>query len=356
MKKINEKNRPAIKVLLIVATAICVAVIGVAGYAHAKLSQMQKDVVQITSKPTENVVSTPIPTPSLEPIEGTPDDIDQDHDDEVDPADINENPIYDTDTIDENVINILIVGEDTRPNEIGRGRSDTLMLLSYDHEANEAKLVSFLRDTYVYIPGHEKWNRINTAYRFGGIGLTINTINENFGLDIQYYIITDFVNMQKIVDTLGGLELQVTQEEAAYINKCVQSNTLPEEKGTYMLTGEQVLAHCRNRKMGDGDWGRTSRQRQVMLAFFNRAKEERSVETLTLLANSLLEYVSTNIDATTLIKLGIDAVFSDNFDLQGRAVPFEDTWKYARVNGASVIQIDLEANKKLLQEYLFDNE
>jgi len=68
MKKINEKKRPAIKVLLIVATAICVAVIGVAGYAHAKLSQMQKDVVQITSKPTENVVSTPIPTPSLEPI------------------------------------------------------------------------------------------------------------------------------------------------------------------------------------------------------------------------------------------------------------------------------------------------
>jgi len=354
--KPHKKKSPTLIILLIIAAVIGVGAFGTFGYIHAKLGLMQNNAVPITGKPTQNIEKTPVPTPSLAPIEGTPDDIDDDIDDQVDLNKVTEEPIYDTDIIDENVVNILILGEDSRPGEEGQGRSDTIMLLSYNREANKAKLVSFLRDSYVYIPGHENWNRINTAYRFGGVGLTINTINENFGLDIKYYIITNFVNMQKIVDMLGGLELQVTQKEAAYINSSVQVNTLPEENGTYLLSGEQVLVHCRNRKMGDGDWGRTGRQRQVMLAFFNRAKKERSVETLTLLANNLLEYVSTNIDANTLIKLGIDAVFSDNFELQGRAVPFDGTWKYATVNGASVIQIDLEANKKLLQEYLFDNE
>lgn len=352
-KNPNKKKRPVLTAILIIIAVTVVCALGGFCYIHAKLGQMQSDAVPITSKPTENVETTPVPTPSLMPIEGTPDDIDVDHDDEIDPAEAQEDPIYSTDSIDENVINILIVGEDTRPEESGQGRSDTIMLLSYNREANEAKLVSFLRDIYIYIPGHEKWNRINTAYRFGGIGLTINTINENFGLDIKYYIITDFENMQKIVDTLGGLELHVTQKEAAYINSHAQNSTLTEEEGTYLLNGDQVLVHCRNRRMGDGDWGRTSRQRQVMLAIYNRAKQERSVETLTTLANNMLEYVSTNIDASTLIQLGIEAVFSDNFTLQGRAVPFEDTWEYASVNGASVIRIDLDANKQLLQEYLF---
>lgn len=173
------------------------------------------------------------------------------------------------------------------------------------------------------------------------------------GLDIQYYIITDFQNMVKIVDTLGGLELRITQKEATYINKYTQTEPLPGEEGTYVLTGEQVLIHCRNRRTGDGDWGRTRRQRQVMLALFNRAKQERNVSTLTSLANQLLPYVRTNIDATTLIQLGADAVFSENFTLESGTVPFKDTWKYASIDGKSVVTIDLDENKELLHDFLF---
>lgn len=353
MNQQAKKKPSAGRIILIALAAILVAGFGVLGFLYAKLSSMRENVVPVTSKPTMHAMATPAPEPSLTPIVGTPEDIDEDHDDPVETDEIGEDPIYNTDAIDETVINILILGEDTRPSEKNAGRSDSMMLLSYNSETNEAKLVSFLRDTYIYIPGRARWNRINTAYRFGGVGLTINTINENFGLDIQYYIITDFQNMVKIVDMLGGLELRVTQKEAAYINKYMQTDPLPEEEGTYVLTGEQVLVHCRNRRTGDGDWGRTSRQRQVMLALFNRAKQERNVSTLTSLANELLQYVRTNIDAATLVQLGADAVFSDDFTLKGGTVPFADTWKYASIDGKSVVTIDLEENRELLHDFLF---
>ncbi len=357
MKKSGvKKKRPVLKVVLTVTAVVCCAALCFCTYIYWNMQRMQTAAVQVVSKPPELPAQTPAPMPSLSPIEGVPDDIGEDHDDPVEDQRISDDPIYGLNAIDESIVNILLVGEDTLPEENGQGRSDTMMLLSYDREHNEAKLVSFLRDTYVHIPERNTWNRINAAYRFGGIGLTVNTINENFGLDIRYYVATDFSNLENIVDTLGGLELSLTEAEAAYINIYTPEHALPEEDGTHLLSGPQVLAHCRNRDTGDGDWGRTNRQRQVMLAFFNRAKEERNVETLIALANSLLKYVRTNIDVETLIQLGVESVFSDGFVLEGWAVPFEGTWKYASVNGASVIKIDTASNERLLHQFLYGEE
>jgi LCP family protein required for cell wall assembly len=351
-----KKKRPVLKVALTITAAICCAALCFCVYIYWNMQSMQTGAVQVVEKSPELSAWTPAPMPSLSPVAGVPDDIDEDHDDAVEDQQISDDPIYELDVIEESVVNILILGEDKRPGEAGQGRSDTMMLLSYDRELNEAKLVSFLRDTYVHIPNRNKWNRINTAYRFGGVGLAINTINENFGLDIQYYIITDFENLENIVDMLGGLQLSITKKEAAYINVTMQASSLPEEDGTYLLTGQQVLIHCRNRHTGDGDWGRTNRQRQVMLAFFNRAKQERDVGTLVTLANNLLKYVRTNIDVKTLIQLGIESVFSDGFEFKGEAVPFKGTWKYASINGASVIEIDRDKNEKLLHQFLYGDE
>lgn len=347
---------PVLKVAFTITVAICCAALCFCVYIYWNMQSMQTEAVQVVLKTPAPSVWTPAPVPSLSPVAGVPADIDEDHDDAIELQQISEEPIYDLNILDENIINILILGEDTRPGEAGQGRSDTMMLLSYNRELNEAKLVSFLRDTYVHIPERNTWNRINAAYRFGGIGLTINTINENFGLDIQYYIKTNFENLENIVDMLGGLQLSIMKKEAAYINVSMQTSSLPEEDGTYLLNGQQVLVHCRNRKTGDGDWGRTNRQRQVMLAFFNRAKQERNVGTLVALANSLLKYVQTNLDTGALIQLGIDSVFSDGFEFKGGAVPFDGTWKYASINGASVIEIDRDSNEKLLHQFIYGNE
>ncbi len=351
-----KKKIPVLKAFLIIIAAVCLAALCACGYLYWNMRSMQTEAVKVVEKTPEPLSQTPAPAPSLSPVVGVPEDIDEDHDDAVETQQIAEDPIYDLDTIDESIINILLLGEDIRPGEAGQGRSDTMMLLSYNREKNEASLVSFLRDTYVHIPERNTWNRINAAYRFGGVGLTINTINKNFGLDIQYYIKTDFENLENIVEMLGGLELSITKKEAAYINATMQTSLLPEEEGTYLLNGQQVLVHCRNRKTGDGDWGRTNRQRKVMLAFFNRAKQERDVATLVALANSLMSYVETNLDTGALIQLGIDSVFSEGFVFKSGAVPFEGTWKYASINGASVIEIDREKNEKRLHQFLYGDE
>lgn len=348
--KDEKKKKPlALRIILWVLLGILVVALAIGGYYLIRLNGMTDNSVQVTEPPAD--IKTPEPEPSLEPVE-SPDDLDVDYDDPLDGG-VYEESIYKVDTIDENVVNILVLGEDTREGESG-GRSDTMMVLSYNKKTGAAKLVSVLRDTYVPIAGHGTWNRVNTAYRFGGVGMAINTINQNFGLDIQYYISTDFQNMQEIVDMLGGLELTLTKKEAAYINNVTGTSDIPEADGTYTLNGAQVLAHSRNRKMGDGDWGRTRRQRDVMLAFFNRAKQERDVASLLSLLNGITEHVKTNMSLGTMLDLGQAAVFSNNFTLQGGHIPFDKTWNYARVNGASVIKADLDENKELILEFLYE--
>lgn len=348
--KDDKKKMPlALRIILWVLLGILVAALAVGGYYLIRLNGMTDNSVQTTEPPAD--IKTPEPEPSLEPVE-SPDDLDVDYDDPLDGG-VYEESIYKVDTIDEDIINILVLGEDTREGESG-GRSDTMMVFSYNKKTGSAKLVSVLRDTYVPIAGRGTWNRVNTAFRFGGVGMAINTINQNFGLDIQYYISTDFQNMQEMVDMLGGLELTLTKEEAAYINKTTKTSDLPEEDGTYTLNGAQVLTHSRNRKMGDGDWGRTRRQRDVMLAFFNRAKQEKDVASLLSLINGLTEHVKTNMTLGMMLDLGKTAVFSSNFTLQGGHIPFDKTWNYARVNGASVIKADLDKNKELVLEFLYE--
>lgn len=113
---------------------------------------------------------------------------------------MDDDSIFNESRIDKDVVNIMLFGSDVREGE-RHGRSDTMMILSYNRKLRTAKLVSLLRDTWIYIPNRDTWNRINTAYFFGGVGLAINTVNSNFGMDIQYYVKVDFDSLKEIVDT-----------------------------------------------------------------------------------------------------------------------------------------------------------
>ena len=252
------KHRPTYKsVIIVIAVLLMILAIPLA-IVLGRLLTVQSAQIPIVEKsaaaqPLDTGLPSATPTdedPALEVITKVPDDIHEDV--QISAPAPSEAPIYRQVPISESTINILLLGSDTRPND-NIGRSDTMMLLSYNRGKNKVSLVSFMRDSWVQIEGHG-WNRINAAYAFGGVGLSINAVNENFNLDIQNYVTIGFEDFIQSVDEIGGIELRLSQEEANYINGLDAPPALHE--GVNTLNGAQTLIHARNRHIGNGDFDR----------------------------------------------------------------------------------------------------
>ena len=134
--------------------------------------------------------------------------------DDVDPT-ADEVQIAREDKKNSDVVNVLLVGSDSRDPNAELGRSDSMILVSYNKAENKATALSFLRDTLVEIDGYGQ-SKLGHTFAYGGVGLTINTINKQFDLDIQDYIIVNFENLVGIIDELGGIPVKLTEEEAEY--------------------------------------------------------------------------------------------------------------------------------------------
>lgn len=273
----------------------------------------------------------------------------------VDTDDNTTDDIYKEDKKHEDIVNILLCGMDARNYET-KSRSDTMILASYNTKEHTVKLLSFMRDSWVYLP-ERGWSRINAATAYGGTGLLINTINYNFDLDIQNYIQVKFSDFRIIIDTLGGIDVELTQKEINYINNklhtddCDYNNDIKSKPGVVHLNGAQALWHCRNRTIGNSDFERTERQREVLSIIINKLMGM-SVSQATQLAMNLREHVNTNLDIDTIISLGTDALISRNITIESERVPFDGSYSFANKNGASVLEIDIKKNTRLIHEYL----
>ncbi len=260
---------------------------------------------------------------------------------------------------DTGVINILLFGVDARSlNE--RSRSDTIMIASIDTKNNAVKLTSLMRDMYVEIPGKGK-NRINAAYALGGPALAIKTVNTNFDMNITRYATVNFYSLEKIIDQIGGITIDVKKNEIDPLNACIRElNRLdPSNKGSYVtsagrqtLNGRQAVAYSRIRKVGRDDFQRTERQRTVMNEMFKKAK---SVGVLKLpgLAEAILPNVETNITKSEMISLGITAVQHSGNAIEQYRLPVDGTYQSQSINGMAVLVPDMEENKKLLHEFIY---
>ncbi|MBR3382892.1 MAG: LCP family protein [Clostridia bacterium] len=350
--KPKKRLSKAKKIIVIVLMLIVLFIVGFGVFTIIKMYGMSVNATKFVAKPTVSPYSTP--DPGIELASDDP-DISRDVDSSLDPNLIYADPIYVENAIDPDVVNILVLGEDAGDHGSGGGRSDVMLVVSYNQRVNTIKAVSVLRDTWIYIPGRDTWNRVNAAFRFGGVGLAINTINANFDLDIQYYMKTDFENMVKIVDKLGGLDLTLTQDEIDYYNTKSPNDPIKAgASGVCHLNGRQVLEHCRNRTLGNGDWSRTERQRAVMTALFARAKKERDVASLTSLIFSLTDYVETNLSPWQMISIGTGLVFGPNTaGPQKGTIPCSGSWSYAYEGSMAVIHMDLEANKQWLHMFFY---
>ncbi len=260
-------------------------------------------------------------------------------------------PIFQQNKNNKDVINVLLLGRDARNAAVEYGRTDSMIILSYNKKTNDVRMVSLLRDIYVPIEGHG-WNRINTAYAFGGIGLCINTINDVFGLDIQDYVTVDFGGLISVIDSIGGIDLDLTADEVFMYR---EMGRLPggAAAGIHHMDGEFALIHARNRTLGT-DFERTRRQRDILTAIYQKVTASSSLTEVTRLITSALDMVKTNMSAPTLITLAADVLQNgSSIEIDGAHVPFADTYRGGIVREMWVIEIDFAENIRRMHEFLY---
>ncbi len=253
------------------------------------------------------------------------------------------------------VTNILLLGVDARSDdEDEASRADTMMLISFDRDNNCVKITSFLRDTWVYIPVADRKQRLNAACTYGGYSGVVDTIEYNFGVDIDGYVVADFEMFKTMVDSIGGVEVEVTEEEAKEVtNHPGRYGNVTLESGTYTLTGEQALAYCRIRKI-DTDWKRTERQRTVIQAIIKGVLSSGPMG-IYRAAKNVAPYIETDLTKGELRSLAIRAIPCLTGGFEQTSCPFDGTWEYANHGGASVIDLDVDENKDKLIEFIYSS-
>ena len=250
---------------------------------------------------------------------------------------------------EEEMINILLIGQDRRENQ-GRQRSDSMILCTVNLDEKTLVMTSFLRDTYVTIP---TWNgkdyannRLNVNYAIGGMGMLDKCMEENFGVVVDYNLEVDFSGFTKIVDTLGGVDIELTKAEAGHLNTRYNTGF---KAGQNHLNGEQALTYSRIRKL-DNDFGRTNRQRTVLLALLNQARSM-SLKDVSSLITTVLPMITTDMSNGDMLEIAAKIVpILPELQVTTQYIPAEGTYTYASIHGMSVLVPDLEANRQILKD------
>jgi len=253
---------------------------------------------------------------------------------------------------DSGVRNILLIGGDAREGDSAY-RSDTMMLVSIDTNNKKIKLTSFLRDSWVYIPG-KSYNKLNAACTYGGTQLVIDTIEYNFKIKIDNYAMVDFASFEGIVDALGGVNVAVTEKESAYIKRAYGSEGITVPAGDNVhLNGKQALKYCRIRKL-DSDFFRTERQRKVMSAIKEKAAQA-SLPTVLKVVDKISQFIETDIPKNEMMKLSMKAASTYlKYDIVQMNIPADGTWKSASKNGQSVLVFDIKETTNSLHTFIYE--
>lgn len=263
---------------------------------------------------------------------------------------------------EEDITNILLLGTDARPGE-EVSRSDAMMILTIDNKNKSLKLTSLNRDTYVNIPGHGE-QKLTHAYVYGQANLLIETIEENFQLDIQNYAVVDFFSFMDIVDALGGVTVTVDKSEIRELNKFIPetykwnkssdkgSLEYIRSSGEQKLNGYQTLAFSRIRKNDSTD-ERDRRQRSVIQSLINGVKDL-PVTKYPNLVNTILPYVKTNMSPNEIISLGTKLLSIGNLDLKSMEFPLS-TENGRKIGSAGYVIPFEEYELDAMHDFIFED-
>ncbi len=255
--------------------------------------------------------------------------------------------------------NIALFGVDTAEGDLGR--SDSIMIATIDTKNNKIKLTSIMRDSYVNIIGTSK-DKLNHAYAYGRPQLAMQTLNNNFDLNIKDFASVNFSGLQKIIDILGGVEITITEDEIPHLQNYVNSlNSITNEKsqpittpGTYNLNGTQALAYTRIRYTEGNDYKRTERQRTVLTKVIQKIEATPITQWPNLL-NEILPLVETNMDKSEILSLGNKVMKVGNTEIEQERFPLDKDCNGTMINGVYYLQFNEEATVASLHDYIFED-
>ncbi len=294
---------------------------------------------------------------------------------------------------EDGVQNILLIGEDIRDTALEeRGNTDVMMLISINDNAKKIVMTSFLRDTYTEIPG---WNasKLNAAYGYGGVELLSATLQQDYAINIDRYVIVNFYSFIEIVEAVGGLDFDVsyteavamrdplneqnhylgyddgsgyvdfdqygkdgtdlyTDYEADKLRTYIEYNSEQDNSKKLHLDGNQSLAYARIRYGCGDDYGRTSRQREAIAEMIKKAKKL-SFSELDKLAEKVASQVKTDITENEVAGLILGAFTYMGYDIEQQQIPATDTFSNQIIDGLDCLSVDFTANAQILQEKIY---
>lgn len=262
-------------------------------------------------------------------------------------------PIYKVEKKDPNIENILVLGTDSRDVTRERGRSDAMIILSYNKRTGEIKMVSVLRDSLVPIEGRG-WNRINAAYSFDGVGLAVNTVNQLFDLDIQRFVVVDYHGVTRFVDKAGGVTISLTQAEVDYMTR-YSGGKVSYNIGPNKFNGDRALVYMRIRKI-DSDFSRTERQRNVIETLARQIITEKSLSEIYDLTDFAFGLVKTNIslgELTSVIGSVATKAAGSGLNMESQHIPYSDAFAYKYYNGMAIISFDIDDAARRVNRFIY---
>lgn len=258
--------------------------------------------------------------------------------------------------------NILLLGTDSRTSQYD-SRTDTMIVLSVNPAANRVKLTSLMRDLWVDIPGHGG-QKLNAACVYGGPELTVRCVNENFGLNIHSYVLVNMQCLAAIVDSLGGIQMDVSGEEADAINRLFRDDLNANDENTYfagdavsagsqvLLNGKQALAFARIRSL-DSDYARTDRQRRLLTTIARQMQAQDMIGLAGIIMNAM-QYVETNMTFDDIMALAGACMGADLDAMAELRLPVEGTYQSGTFGGTWCIKPDYPANAELLRQFIYE--
>ena len=340
----RKKNgvRIALIILCIVLALVLVTMAGAAIYVTYLYNRMEYVDQDTTLSPEE---AHSIIINDAETIDPDDDDDLVDHQD----IEVTDDYVY-HEGQGSHIVNIMLVGQDAREGE-GVQRSDSMMLVTFNLKTQTITLTSFMRDQYVKIPGYGS-TKLNHAYQYGGMSLMNETLYNHFGIEVDGNFEVDFTGFEKIIDLLGGVEIDLTKAEVEYLKEKGFKNV---KVGKNILEGESALWYARLRSI-DTDYQRAERQRNVMMSLFEAYKELSYPQMLSLL-HEILPLLRTNMTMSEITGYALELYpMLSGAEVETLRIPADGTFKGGFVKVSEGLKlwcqynIDFEANRKLLEE------